>query len=298
MDLNAVFVFVRVAEAESFTTAAATLGLPKSSVSRSVAKLEEALGVRLLHRTTRKLSLTEAGRLYFERARSAMTTLDDASAAAGDMGKAPRGTVKVTAPVDAGVSILAGVIARFGKQHPGIHIELHLTARVVNLVEEGFDLAFRAGRLDDSSLIARRVGEGELALFASPRYLRRRGRPKKLADLASHDCVLFRPVHVRGTWRLNGPNGEETVQVTGPVDADDLSFVREALLNDIGIGLVPAFYCADAVRARTLIRVLPDYTHRAGAFHVVSPSRHYEPARVILFRDFLIAELSAIDWKG
>lgn len=293
MDLNHISVFLRVVEAESFTAAAAALGLPKSSVSRSVAKLEEELGVRLLQRTTRKLNLTDAGRAYFDRARAAMTGLDDAGTAVRDMGKHARGTVRVSAPVDVGVIALADIVARFVRRYPQIHVDLSLTGRLVDLVEEGFDLAVRAGKLESSSLIARKIGSTELALYAAHGYVRRRGRPRSLGDLAEHDCVLFRGHAGKATWQLTGPNGEEKIEVTGPINVDEMSFVRSAVIAGLGIGLVPIFLCPNEVEKNELVRVLPEYSHRAGALYVVSPPIRYEPARVTLFREFLVTSLAA-----
>jgi DNA-binding transcriptional LysR family regulator len=298
IDLNHVAWFVRVVEAESFTRAAESLGLRKSSLSRAVSRLEEDLGVRLLQRTTRRLSLTDAGRSYFAQARSALSGLADAAATVSDMGKDPRGVVRVTSPVDIGVILLTDVVARFVKEYPRIHIELSLTSRVVDLVAEGFDLAVRAGRLEDSSLIARRVGSADLGLFSTPSYLARRGSPKSVAALAEHDCVLFRGRDGHAEWKLNGPSGDETVAVKGPVSVDDLLLVQQAVEAGIGIGLLPLFLlgtCAKRGRKSPLVRVLPEVALRGSALHVVSPSVRHQPARVALFRDFLAEALSVLN---
>jgi DNA-binding transcriptional LysR family regulator len=185
-------------------------------------------------------------------------------------------------------------VAGFVKDYPRIHIELSLTSRVVDLVAEGFDLAVRAGRLEDSSLIARRVGSADLGLFADPSYLSRHGRPGSIADLVNHDCILFRGKDGRAEWRLNGPSGDEAVQVKGPVSVDDLLVVRQAVEAGIGIGLLPLFMlgsCAKRVAQSSVVRVLPEVALRGSALHVVSPSARHQPARVALFRDFLIESL-------
>src|SRR5215207_9669134 len=176
MDLNLVTAFVRVVEQQSFTGAAKALNLPKSSVSRRVTELEEELGVQLLHRTTRKLALTEAGRSYYEQAERALTELNAAAESASGMDTEARGIVRVTAPVDIGVMGLADVIAEFLREYPDIHVELSVSSRVVDLVDEGFDIGVRAGKSRDASLVARRVGNAALCLYASPEYLQRRGR--------------------------------------------------------------------------------------------------------------------------
>jgi len=193
VDLNRVAVFLRVVEVQSFTAAAEALGLPKSSVSRSVAHLEESLGVQLLQRTTRAVQLTDAGRLYFEEASRALGALEQAQATLSQLDSRPQGPVRITAPADLGAQVLAPLAARFVRRTPGITLEFVLTARLVNLVEEGVDLAVRAGPLRDSSLISRRVSGLDAWIFASPAYLDARGTPTSLEELASHDCVLFRP---------------------------------------------------------------------------------------------------------
>jgi DNA-binding transcriptional LysR family regulator len=290
-DLNHVAVFARVVETGSFTAAATALGLPKSSVSRSVSRLELELGVRLLQRTTRTVHLTDAGHAYHERVSRALSGLDEAQAAVSEMQATPSGMVRVTAPVDIGVSMLSGLVARFVRKNPNIHVELLLTGRLLNLVEEGVDLAVRAGKLDDSSLVARKVGTLESRLLAAPTYLRRRGTPKTVPALAGHDCILFRGRRGRAAWELTGPKGAERVEVAGSVSADDFGFVRQMLLAGSGIGLVPWTTCAQDIERDRLVRILPDYAAPGGALHVVYPSARFVPQRVALLRDFLVEGL-------
>lgn len=290
MDLNRIAVFTRVVEAGSFTAAAVALGLQKSSVSRSVASLEAELGIRLLQRTTRKLSVTDAGRAFYERARDALAGLDEAREALSTLGAEPRGLVRVTAPVDL-ASDLATVTSAFLRAHPGVRVEMFLTARYVDLVKEGFDLAVRAGTLADSSLLARKLGESELGLFASPAYLEAAGRPRRLVDLATHECVLYRAGGAAATWRLAGPRGEEQVSVHGRVDTDEFAFVRTMLLAGFGIGLAPVTMFAPLVETGELERVLPRHARRSAPVHVVWPSRRFEPAAVALFREALAEAL-------
>jgi DNA-binding transcriptional LysR family regulator len=290
-DLNHVAVFVRVVETGSFTAAALALGLPKSSVSRSVSRLELELGVRLLQRTTRSVHLTDAGHAYYDKVSRALSGLEEAQAAVSDMQATPTGVVRVTAAVDIGVNVVAGLVARFVRKNPDIHVEMVLTGRIVNLVEEGVDLAVRAGKMDDSSLVARRVGKLETRLLAAPAYLRRRGTPKTVEDLSGHDCVLFRARRGRTSWELSGPKGVERVEVSGPVSADDFAFVRQLLLAGGGIGLVPWTMCGQDIERGRLVRVLSDYAAPGGALHVVYPSARFVPQRVALLRDFLVQGL-------
>ncbi|WP_438028268.1 LysR family transcriptional regulator [Sorangium sp. So ce233] len=292
MDLNRIAVFVRVVDEQGFTAAARVLGLPKSSVSRSVALLEEALGARLLHRSTRSVRLTEAGAAFYERASRGVASLEEAAAMVADLEAVVRGTVRVTAPVDVGIAMLEPAVARFVRRHPAVRVDVALTGRVVDLVEEGFDLALRAGPIRDGSLIARRIGQVEDALYASPRYLERAGVPARLGDLAAHRCVLFRERPDRAAWTLQGPAGDETVEVQGPLAVDELSFARRAVLSGVGVGLLPSFMCAREVARGRLVRVLPSHVASGAPLHLVYPSARYLPHRVAAFRDFLVEALT------
>ena len=292
--LDRVATFVAVAEAESFTAAAQRLGLPKSSVSRNVARLEQELGVRLLQRTTRRLRLTEAGSAFYHKARGALATLEEAALAAADHGHEARGTVRLTAPVDLG-ELLAEPIARFVGEHPQIAVDLVLTSRMVDLVREGFDLALRASRqLKDSSLVARKVGIFTDGLYAAPAYLERHGAPTALADLERHECLLFRARGHRTTWTLRGPGGEEQVSVRGAVNVDDMTFIVHAAEAGAGIAYLPHVLAARSLAARRLVRVLPGYCWTHADLSLVLPSGRHIPARVALLRDFIIEALKAV----
>jgi DNA-binding transcriptional LysR family regulator len=293
IDLNRIATFVRVVQSGSFTAAAGTLSLPTSSVSRAVARLEDDLGTRLLHRTTRKLRLTEVGERYFERMKAVIGEVDEAhQALAAD--SEPRGTVRLTASVDLGLRELPALMAKLVMRHPHLVIDLILSDRRVDIVDEGVDLALRAGRtLDDSSLVARKLGAGDLGIFGATTYLERRGRPRTLADVAKHDCVMYRGRAGKLPWRLTGPRGDETVETSGPVMTDDMMFAYEAVVAGMGLGLVPAGMVAREAPARRPQRVLPSYGLQ-GAVYLVSPSRRLVPARVAVVRDFLIEELTKI----
>jgi DNA-binding transcriptional LysR family regulator len=296
MDLNHLSTFARVVHDGSFTAAAQTLGLPKSSVSRSVAQLEQQLGIRLLHRTTRKLHLTEAGTAFYDRIAQALSDIEEARATAADMQAELRGTVRVTAPPDMGVFVLAPIVTRFVRRHPAIHVDLSLTGRLVDLVSEGFDLAVRAGPLRDSSLVARRVGAFAQALFASPRYLARKGAPETVPELAAHDCVLFRAKDGRSVWSfVNKDDARQSIEVVGAITVDDFAFVRTALLAGAGIGTLPEFLCARDEEKGRLVRVLPAWrTIDEGVIHIVYPSARFVPQRVVVFRDVLLHGLGKL----
>lgn len=289
MDYNKVAHFVRVVELGGFTAAARAAGLPKSSVSRAVALLEQELGVRLLNRTTRQVALTEAGQSYYDAVSGSVASIDEAGALAREHGAAPRGSVRLTAPPD--VAALPEVITALHRAYPGVRVELSLTSRYVDLVAEGYDLALRAGTLESSSLIARRIGAAELKLMASPDYLQRRGRPTSLEELPSHDWVLFRAANGRATLALRGPDGKREVTVTGRLIADDMSFCRRAAEAGAGIALLPIHALNGRAASPLLEQVLPGWTGGDGAISVVLPSARYVPARVALVRDYLVEHL-------
>ncbi|HEX4352667.1 MAG TPA: LysR family transcriptional regulator [Polyangiales bacterium] len=294
MDYNDIPVFVRVVETSSFTKAAASLGLQKSSVSRSVLRLEAELGVRLLQRTTRQLGLTDAGQTFYERVRSSLIGFEEAATTVRELGSEPRGTIRVTAPPGAGALGLADAITSFTTLYPSIVIEVDLSARMVDLVSEGFDIALRAGRLADSSLIARKVGTTDLILLAAPSYLKTHGRPRALRDLEQHDCVIFRGRNGRASWEIRTHDGEEIVDVHGPVHSNELEFVLRAAIAGAGIAALPPQHAREAI-ARGELEVVLAGNHLKGAdLHVVLPSSVFVPARVTLLRDHLVRELSAI----
>ncbi len=293
IDLNRAGTFVRVVKAGSFTAAARELGLPVSSVSRSVAGLEEELGVRLLHRTTRRLSLTDGGQHYYQRMSTVLAEAESAAHAVMGFAVEPRGVVRITAPPNLGSQQLPGILRRIRDRQPGLSFELLLTMRVLDLVADGIDLAIRAGVLADSSLVARKVRESGMGLFASPEYLERRGRPRSLDDLAQHDCLSYGGRNGRLPWLLTGPGGSRTVEVKGPILCDDMMFLRDAACAGLGIALVPVDICSVALKAGRLLRVLPRYGRDGGAVYVVWPSQKLVPAAVVATRELLIEELES-----
>jgi DNA-binding transcriptional LysR family regulator len=293
MDLNRAATFVKVVDEGGFTAAARALRVPKSSVSRAVALFEEELGVLLLRRSTRKVELTEAGRLFYDSASRALSGLEEAQAAVTDLQGTLRGTVRVTAPADAGVWILGPVVARFVERHPCVHVDVVLTGRIVDLVAEGIDFALRAAKVVDANLVARKLVPRDAGLYAAPSYLARRPAPERIADLAGHDCVLFRAERGRAEWVLSGPNGEESVEVHGRITVDDFVFVQLATRLGLGVALMPKFLGDPSVERGELVAVLPGYFGPRGLWHLVYPSGRYLPRRAAAFRDHVLAELGA-----
>lgn len=287
--LDEIAAFIHVVRAGSFTAAARQRGVPKSTLSRAVARLEEAMHGRLLRRTSRSIALTDAGRAFYDRAAPHIAGLADAaeSALAGE--DQPQGLLKITAPVDVGESFLAELLVRFAARYPRIRVEVDLSSRRVNLVEEGIDVALRAaGKMDDATLVAKRVGGTEAQLFAAPAYLARRGAPAAPEDLAEHCVVLFRPVDGKNEITLAGPGGERKVKVEGRIAATDFTFVRAVLRTGAGIGMLPAFTAARDVSEGHLVRVLPAWSRAAGTLYVVYPVTKHLPKKVAVFRDFVL----------
>jgi DNA-binding transcriptional LysR family regulator len=287
IDLGLMAAFAAVAESGSFSAAADRLRMPKSTVSRSVARLEAALGQQLLYRTTRKVTLTSAGTSLYQQAAPHLRGLDAAVATLAERPEQPTGVLRVTAANDLGLAFLADVAAGFCARHPMLRLEVALTVRRVDLVGEGFDVAIRpAMALEDSSLVARKLMAYEGQLFAAPSYLERRGRPQTFADLAAHDVVQFQ--NFGRPFRPPAKRGPSLLDLPHRIVADDFSFVRAALRAGAGIGLLPTLLVHDDLAAGTLVRVLPRFTTMRGAFYILYPAARHVPRKVTAFRDFVV----------
>jgi DNA-binding transcriptional LysR family regulator len=291
MDLNRLTVFEAVARTSSFTAAARELGIPKSSVSRAVAGLEEELDVQLVVRTTRRVSLNAAGTALYDRLAPLLRQVSAALGEIPEREEQPSGLLRVTAPVDLGVLFLAEAVTRYTARYPAVSVALHLTGRVVDLVAEKFDLALRIGkRLQDSTLVARKVAAIAFRAYASPVYLARRGTPRTEAELAAHDWVVFKG----GPQKLRPVGPQELVGVSGRdrIVCDDVLFARDAVRAGAGVGLLPTFLAEPDVLAGTLARVLPRREQEVGHLYVVSPAAKHVPAKVAAFRDLVIELLA------
>jgi DNA-binding transcriptional LysR family regulator len=293
MDLNEMLVFARVVQAGSFTTAAAQLGMPKSTVSRKVTDLEERLGARLLNRTTRKLSLTDAGRTYYDYSARIAGEVEDAERAVSSLQETPRGLLRVTTPLN--MTFLAAIISDYAVRFPEVRLEVLATSRRVDLIEERFDVGVRAGALSDSTLIARSMGNATWFLVATPAYLKKRGRPRAPDDLARHAFVAFGA----GFNGLSLERGEEHVQVSlvPRLIANDSDVLHAAALAGVGIVVMPAFACVDDIRARRLERVLPEWCAPPTPVHVVYPSARHISPKVKSFADHLQARMTPPPWE-
>ena len=273
-DLNDILVFTRVADLGSFTAAAQRLSLPKSSVSARVARLEARLGARLLERSTRKLRLTSVGARYHEHARRVILELEQAAAAVELFRSQPSGVLRISTSVVMGQVLLRPVLAEFLRLHPAVQVIVDLSNRRVDLLEEGFDLALRAGTLPDSGLVARRLGHAGARLFAAPAYLRRRGLPRHPADLAGHDLLEGSPALSDAGWTLRHDGGER-VEQTGArfrLVANDAVVLKAAALEGLGIASLPTFAVQEEMAAGQLRPVLPDWSTRQLDIFAVFPS--------------------------
>jgi DNA-binding transcriptional LysR family regulator len=294
IDLNEMVVFSKVVQAGSFVGAARELSMPKSTVSRKVSELESRLGARLLHRTTRKLSLTEAGNAYYQHAVRVVAMADEAERAVTELQHTPRGLLRVTSPLNVGY--LGPIISSFLVREPDVQIELVCTDRVVNLVEEGFDVAIRAGKLADSSLVARSLGFMHSYVVASPAFLKKNGTPKVPGDLEALDCVIFGAAPERNTWTLQSEAGEARVSVRGRVVVNDFDIVHEAALGGLGVAILPVHRCVDDLKEKRLRRVLDDWCTREVPMHAVYAStRHVSPA-IKAFLDHVQREMDLGPW--
>lgn len=302
MDLNDVAVFEKVVSEGSLTAAANRLNQPKSSVSRSLSRLEADLGVRLLQRTTRKLHLTEAGQLFFDRTRRVLGELRDAEQAVTQLQEAPRGNLRMTMPVELGMKFVGRVVAEFMLRHPEVSIEVELSGRLVNLVEEGFDLALRIGEFRDSSLVARRMGNLSGRFFASPAYIGRHGLPRKPEELLEHEVVLFMQSRENTLQLFRQPlRGDDDqpacrLAVKGRLTVNNSSMAADAAIAGLGIALVPAFLCAEAVAAGQLLPVLPEFRVCHGGLYAMYPSREHMPVALRMFLDFLGERMQEHPW--
>jgi len=294
MDLNAALVLVRVAQSGSFRGAAHALGMPRTTVSRKVAELEEQLGAQLLHRTTRTLALTDAGAAFVEAAEGALAHLEAAEAAVTELQREPRGCVRVTTTVPIGELVLAPIVADFLDVYPDIEVVLHLTDRPVDLIAERFDVAIRTGALPDTSLVARLVGSSAYRIVASPAYLLRKGAPARPSDLSSHPCLRFTKLGtaVRTTWPFGRGTRATEVPVTGRLVSDDFVVLRSAAERGLGIARIPFLVAHEAIREGRLVALLESYAPPPTPLHLVHLGGRNLPPRTRAFLDFVEPRLA------
>jgi DNA-binding transcriptional LysR family regulator len=289
--LETLRIFTKVVEAEGFTAAAEKLGLSRALVSKAVIELERSLGARLLERTTRRVRVNEVGAAYYERAQRILSELDEADASVRLLHDAPRGTLRVSAPLSFALLHMKPVVTAYLARNPEVGLSLMLSDRFVDLIDEGFDVAIRVAAPESSSLVARRIAPARRVLVASPDYLKRRGTPRTPDDLARHRCLPY----VAGVaarheeWRLTGPGGEHVVRASGPLASNNGDMLHCAATDGLGIALLPTFIVGADLQAGRLQSVLPEYKPAELSIYAVYPPNRQLAAKVRVFIDLLVA---------
>ena len=280
-------IFERVVREGSFTSAAKALGQPKSTVSKRVAELEHRLGIRLLQRSTRRLKPTEEGAAYYDRCKRIVHDAEDADRALADRDAAPRGLVRMSAPA-AVAGFLSPIAEAYLKKYPGVSLEVVLHDRRVNVIEEGFDLALRAGPLRDSALVTRRLGVTRRMLVASPGYLESRGTPRAPADLAKHDCIPVRSEPGTIEWQLEKGTKKASVAVSGRYVVSSAQLARDGAIAGFGIANLPTFVVEKDIAAGKLVEVLASWPVKRGEIHLLYPSNRHLSPRVRLLVEMIV----------
>ena len=297
-DLNLYRAFAAVVETGSYTRAAERLQCPKSWVSRAVTTLEDELGVRLLHRTTRSISLSTAGTTLYERVKGPLAELGTSGAELTEHAGEPAGTLRITSTVDFGATLLAGVIARFSVAYPAVRVDLRLTNATVDIVGEGYDAALRftSKPMRDSSLYAKKLIAFDMGIYASADYIARKGVPTSAKHLTDHDWVQFRPLPPEILFE----QGEESIKVNtaGRIQCDDMMAVHALMMAGAGLALLPEFVTDADISAKRAKRVLPELGRRSGHLWFVAPSAKHLPTKVVAFRDFLKEALEKCPGPG
>lgn len=290
MDFNEAAVFVKVVDAGSFSAAARLLGLPTSTVSTRVARLEKRIGATLLQRTTRRLRLTESGAVYYQHASTGLSHLLDAEAAVTESAGEPKGLLRVTAPADLGDRILVNIINRLRRRCPLVRVEMMLIDRYVDLIAEGIDVAIRVGPLKNTTLIAKSVGHAFWVPFASPDYLKTSPPLDSPSALAHHSCLQFTPLG-GNSWTFAGDGGTVTIPMPGKVVINDIRIIHSMALAGEGVALLPVYLCRSDGDSGRLTRVLPEWHAKVDQIHIVYPRQRFIPSRLRAFIDLASQEL-------
>lgn len=291
LDLNDLAIFARVVQLGSLTAAADSLDIPKSNVSRRLSRLETELGVRLLERTTRKLHLTEVGGLYYEHCKRILEEVEHAELSVQQRLEAPRGLLRLSASYSTGQSLLSPVLGEFMARYPEVKLQLVLTNRRVDLIEEGFDMVLRIGKLEESNLVARYLGSSRIMCVASPAYLQRAGAPARPEDLLQHPCLTMSDIPQSERWTFTGPQGPQTVVLQPQASINDFVTLRGLVLSGAGIGIMPGYFCSEHFASGELVEVLGDWTMPITPIHAIYPSHRGATPKLRALLDFLVETL-------
>jgi DNA-binding transcriptional LysR family regulator len=293
--LTAMELFVRIVETGSFSAVAREMDMNQPTVSKQLSALEQKLKTRLLNRSTRQLSLTEAGSEYYE---ACKRILDEVREAEGNIGRLQgqlAGQLKVNTSIALGQMYVGPLTLKFQKQHPGLEVDLSLVDRFVDVVEEGIDVAIRVGRLTDSNLVARRLGKTRRVAVATPAYLKKHGTPKTPEDLVNHNCLLYAYLSTGNEWMFQGPDGKEIrVRVSGNFRANNGEAIRQAVLADLGIAVAPEWIAMKDLESGVLKSILTNFAPTLMDIHAVYPSGRHLSAKVRAYVDFLQQEFQKI----
>ncbi|MFC3153192.1 LysR family transcriptional regulator [Litoribrevibacter euphylliae] len=280
-------VFVTVIETGGFSPAAKKLGISKSAVSKRITQLEEHLGVKLLHRTTRKLSLTEAGEHFYQHARIASQAAQDAEDAVAQLQGVPQGRLRISIPMSFGRLYVAPVIPEFLRRYPKINLELVMDDEFTDLIGSGFDMALRLGDLKDSTLVARKLTHLKNVLCASPSYIEEFGMPKRLEELKQHNCLAFSYSQDVREWYFIKDNTTRAIEISGNYQVNNSEALREAMIQGVGIGRLPTFAANPEIKEGRLVKLFPEYEMPGKIMYAVYPERQFLPAKVRAFMDFM-----------
>ena len=296
--LAAVALFIRIVETGSFSKAAAEFGITQPTATKAVAAMEQRLGARLLHRTTRGVNPTEVGTLYYDKCKAIAREIEAADNLATLMQSGVGGTLRVSTSVAFGRRVLVPLSIAYMREHPGLTVDLSFEDRYVNLVEQGVDLAIRMGRLADSSLGSRYLGRNPWLMVAAPAYLKERGTPKQPAELSQHACLIYSTVQGDDRWMLTAPDGkEQAVAVRGPLRSNNLSAVLAAAREGLGIAILPWYVALESVADGSVKPILERHTLPTQEIHAVFPSPKLVPGKVSSFIEHLRGALEGAWWE-
>ena len=293
-DLRRMVIFFHVADTRSFSGAARQLGIARSAVSRHISLLEKSIGVRLLNRTTRRVSLTEAGETYYQSCARIVAEAEAATRQISKLQDEPQGSLKVAAPISLGNQFITPLVRTFMQRHTSLNVELLLDDQVIDMVKEGIDVSIRVGWLHDSNLVARKLGDWPRYLCASPDYIERHGRPTSPAQLANHEWILFTLLPTPFHWTFSKNGRQHRIQVKGRLKSNNADAIHACLLAGAGISAQAGFLVSEDIRAGRLEHLLPDYDCGSVGMYAVYQDRRYQQAKVRLFIDYIDAEFQRL----